>query len=690
MLVVTLRVVPISLALAVHEGFDAAMVEHLHHHRGAASRQAADDRDDLVAGHIAPVLPIPTGLQAILPATVDPGLHCIEIGLILKGRSASNRFPGLSRVFAMPLRSFGVAEVVFQQVGHGVMRLGERGSLLQRQAERGGRHVKVAQPDQGTTDHEMRPRIVEEEIRRFQCMVECFFHLPDLEKCAGEPAERDGILRIEFEGLSIRRCSLFRVSELHEGSGRLQVGLRNAAFRFDDMTQERECILLIPAQHHLGKPHPGEEMVHGLEIAHRLADLEGQLLRRILEVIAFDHVTLVGPKKLPGTILVDLHGRQPDPVPGGFGREFLEGIQRDIPLFHDVLHESRRGTGQPIQILYGAMTADQVDPETVLAREFTPDSLEKRNRLVEDTGIHVGLCKVVLEFSNRLPNRHVDVLVRLLDVAELDELPHGFRTLDGIDVGIGIVHAALTLDVIPGFDRLHLDTVLECIDQRLAVHVPSDRQAEESQDGRTEIHDARTVDPMVLLDARTLHQEDSVIPVLDRRPRRLHRNVLGTKMIGVEAMVAEQDHRRVLTSELQGCTQHHVMEPVAAFDDTLVVLEVLLGDPLLTRRVESHEPMREVVDAVEVDAHQVPVLELDQGSGCTMDRDGVGEGLRESDQPLVLLLVDLREVRNEGCDMFRLDLPWMEPELLQVLRHGLRMHGPRLHRPLLEIPAELA
>ena len=374
----------------------------------------------------------------------------------------------------------------------------------------------------------------------------------------------------------------------------------------------------------------------------------------------------------------------------GLGAKRLELLEGLLPRRDDVRGEFRGRGGVIAPAIEARETGEQVQPEAVLVGIVVPDLLEDLRGLAEPARVHEGLREVVAQFAHRLLDRDVGVLVGLLDVAELDELLHRFGALHAVEHRVRRMHAALAGHVLPALDGGDLGRLLEDRDERLAVHVAADGKSVQREDRRAEIEHARAGDLTALADAWALRDEDAVGAVLDRRPRGLDGDVLGTQVVGMEAVVGEEDHRGVLPGEFEHRPEHQVVHAVARLDDAGVDLEVRIRDALLLWRVVLHEAVAEVVDAVQVHRHEVPRLELHERGRGGMDRGDLADDLGERLQALVLLLIDLVAVGDERPDVVLGDLDLMEAELLQVPLEPRRMHRARRHRPLLEGPSELA
>ena len=85
-----------------------------------------------------------------------------------------------------------------------------------------------------------------------------------------------------------------------------------------------------------------------------------------------------------------------------------------------------------------------------------------------------------------------------------------------------------TVDIVPRWHRCNLWRLLEDRGEWFSIHVLANRQAEDGEYGRGQVKDTRGRDGLVLLDARSLGDENAVRPMLNRRARGLDWNVLGS------------------------------------------------------------------------------------------------------------------------------------------------------------------
>ncbi len=550
----------------------------------------------------------------------------------------------------------------------------------------------------------MRGRILEEQFRRGQRLFDATLPVLAGDRHSRETESGTAVLVVDLECSreSIRRG----IDVAHRESGfsdsELQIqrflGLLALLHRLEELPGS----IVVVRHHRLLHREPVQGGTHRLEKAHHLSNREGQFLRRLLRRRVFAFCVVIRRVDCGVGILVerdaflgqfalgiDLRSRQLDAVLVGLGPKTLELLERPLEIGVRVQRESVDREATFLDTTQSTETRDQVEPESSLPRPVAPDLLENLGRLPESPAVHVGLCEVVLELPRGLPDRFVGVLVGFLDVSEFDQLLHRLRALHRVDVRTLGVHAVRmgTVDVVPGGHRLDRSIALEDRHQGLAVHVLADGKTEGGQDGRRQVEHARTTDGLALADFRPLRDEDAVRTMLDRRSGRFDGDVLGPKVIGMESMIGNQDDGGVLAGEVQQRAEHHVVEAVSAFDDPLVDLEVLFLDEGLPRRVVLHEAVTEVIDPVVVDRHEVPGLELHQRRRRTVNGDGVGERLRESGQSLVLLLIDFRELRNEGADVLVIEFERVKAELLEILGEAGRVDGALRHLPLRHLPA---
>ena len=103
------------------------------------------------------------------------------------------------------------------------------------------------------------------------------------------------------------------------------------------------------------------------------------------------------------------------------------------------------------------------------------------------------------------------------------------------------------------------------------------------------------------------------------RAGRLVGDFTRAQVVGMKAVVGHHHDRGVRAGQLHVNPQHQIMILVTDADDILVELIFFLVDPFQARRVILHEAVAEMVDAVEINPHEIPRLQLHQGGGGGMD-----------------------------------------------------------------------
>src|SRR5579862_4783226 len=96
----------------------------------------------------------------------------------------------------------------------------------------------------------------------------------------------------------------------------------------------------------------------------------------------------------------------------------------------------------------------------------------------------------------------------------------------------------------------------------------------------------------------TSHAEDAELAVLDGGTGRFFGNATRAQVVGVKSMIGDQNHSRVRAGQSEQSFQHHVVEAVGAVYDILVNFEAVLWNAFHSRRMEVHEAVTEVIDAV--------------------------------------------------------------------------------------------
>src|ERR1700691_1971145 len=119
-------------------------------------------------------------------------------------------------------------------------------------------------------------------------------------------------------------------------------------------------------------------------------------------------------------------------------------------------------------------------------------------------------------------------------------------------------------------------------------------------------------------------------------------------MIGMKAMIRDQQHRSIWSSQIQKCLQHHVVKTIGSIYDIFVDFELIFRNSFHARWMEIHESVTEVVDAVVIDRQEVPRFVLQDPGGSVMDGAILRQYLRKGMQSLVFLLIHFSGTRDPG------------------------------------------
>ena len=149
-------------------------------------------------------------------------------------------------------------------------------------------------------------------------------------------------------------------------------------------------------------------------------------------------------------------------------------------------------------------------------------------------------------------------------------------------------------------------------------------------------------------------------------------------MIGMEAVVADQEHGRLGPGQLQEPAEHQVVVAVGPLDHVLVKIEVVFLHPVEPRRVILHEGVAEVVDGVVVDRRKIPVGHFfEEVHRRPVDAGAFGDGLGERAEPFVFFLVDLRGPGHKHLQEIAVEFVRMKPLVRERLGKLRRMDSAR-------------
>ena len=117
------------------------------------------------------------------------------------------------------------------------------------------------------------------------------------------------------------------------------------------------------------------------------------------------------------------------------------------------------------------------------------------------------------------------------------------------------------------------------------------------------------------------------------------------------------------------------MKAISAFHNIPIHGEIFLLNPLELGRVIGHESVGEMVYSVVINRREIPWLAFHQGSCDSMDGSVITQDLGKGAKSLILFLVDLRRIRNEGKDMCFSQLVGKHLETCQLRPALFRMNG---------------
>ena len=154
------------------------------------------------------------------------------------------------------------------------------------------------------------------------------------------------------------------------------------------------------------------------------------------------------------------------------------------------------------------------------------------------------------------------------------------------------------------------------------------------------------------------------------------RGELRAQVIGMEAVIGNEDDGGVRPGFLQEGLEHHVVGAVGGVHDVLVDLEVLIRDAFHPGRMVVHEVVGDFIHGAVVDGHEVPFrIAVHEVGGGGVDAVSLGEVLTEGVEALVAGLVDLVALREEGLEDFPVDLVGGDTEFVHGFREAFRPIG---------------
>ena len=140
---------------------------------------------------------------------------------------------------------------------------------------------------------------------------------------------------------------------------------------------------------------------------------------------------------------------------------------------------------------------------------------------------------------------------------------------------------------------------------------------------------------------------------------------LWPEVIGVEAVVGDEDDGGVGPGFLQENLEHHVVSAVGGIDDVLIDLKVFIRDACHLGWMVVHEVMGDFIDRTVINGHEVPLgVAIHEVGGGGVDGVSLGEVLAEVVEALVAFLIDLVSLWEEGLEDFCVDLMGRDAHLV--------------------------
>lgn len=188
---------------------------------------------------------------------------------------------------------------------------------------------------------------------------------------------------------------------------------------------------------------------------------------------------------------------------------------------------------------------------------------QHRRRQVGTAGIGVRPRQVVALLGEALFDSVAPVRGALLagrrDIAQSHQLLERLGRSRAVVLFLCGVAAGIAFHRVPALDLLYRPAILKRVDQHLAVHIQSGREAEHVQGGGRGIQYAGAVDVAAGAHARRAQAEDAERAMLHGGPGGFGGNVVRQQAVGVEAVVAEQHHRAIGAGQCDQASQHDVV-----------------------------------------------------------------------------------------------------------------------------------
>ena len=140
-----------------------------------------------------------------------------------------------------------------------------------------------------------------------------------------------------------------------------------------------------------------------------------------------------------------------------------------------------------------------------------------------------------------------------------------------------------------------------------------------------------------------------------------------TETIAVEAVVGDEQHRRLRARHGQQAAQHHVQEAVDPAHHVAVDRRILLADVAHGRRMVFHEAVPRMIDGVEVNGQEIPVVTRGETNRCVLHGRGFREQTREQARPGVGR-VGRKPFREKRAQLFERNFAQPDQETPRILK----------------------
>ena len=134
-------------------------------------------------------------------------------------------------------------------------------------------------------------------------------------------------------------------------------------------------------------------------------------------------------------------------------------------------------------------------------------------------------------------------------------------------------------------------------------------------------------------------------------------------------VVGDDENRGVFIGVLKQMAEHHVVEDITRCHNVLVNFVIRLRNPIDFWWVIAHETVTEVVDAIEIDRHEVPRLILNEMHRAGLDGGTLCDDLGAAIQTSIRALVDSL-ARKKGAEFITGNVLGMDPQVGELISRG--------------------